>query len=188
MSWAISKTTSYGVFYVAGPTVIRAATEMVVEAINISLLLKVPVALFSGVGGALLMTDLGRLITTNAISAVSAGLFAWVLAKMGDKVGDATAAVVTYPFSITPKGLEEMRMKLKPDDDLDFVRMVNTILKLDMNHKIPPEDKAHIRNALGLNQDEFLQPLKSSLLKKEEDKEMQAEIRINGFACRTLMQ
>lgn len=187
-SWAISKSTSYGVLYVASPTIINTATKMVLDAINLSLCVTgTPVALFSGIAGTLLMTDLGRLIAEGAITTASAGLFAWILANIGNKVGDVTAAVVTYPFSITPKGLEEMRMKLKPDDDMDFVNMVNTILKLDMPHKIDPKDKDRIREVLNLKPGEFLQPLKSTLLHQDKDKEMQAEIRVNGFACRTLV-
>lgn len=123
------------------------------------------------------------MVTTGIINAVTANLCAWLLEKVGDSVGNATVAVVSYPFSATPKGFEEMRAKLKPEDDIAFVRMVNTMLELD---SISATDKEHIRNVLGIDKDAKLQPLVNPVLSAEDTERKDAIIK-EGFYTKRLV-
>ncbi|VVC77296.1 hypothetical protein AQUSIP_26230 [Aquicella siphonis] len=177
--YAISTGTSYFVQYAAGPVAIQAAKNTIIGGLSIGGFFAAgPVgsAIF-GAAGALLMSGLGRLVTEGIVNAATANLFAWVLGRIGDSVGDATATVVTYPFSATPKGLTDMRMKLKPEDDQAFVRMVNTLLELDT---VSDNDKLHMRKVLGLEEGEKLLPLKHSAYGVDAERNAVLE---NGYVC-----
>jgi len=169
--------TSYAFQYATGQYFVETAKNLVVGGL-------IGTAIF-GTAGTFLVTGLGRFVTEGVINTATAGLFGWVLGKIGASVGTVTATVVTYPFSATPKGLEEMRMKLKPVDDVAFVRMVNTLLELD---GVNDEDKKHIRLFLGLEVDEKLQPLKSSLILDPEEKKIRDAVMMEGHAARFLTE
>src|SRR5262249_42491196 len=148
--------------YVAGPLALQAAE--VVSGVNVLNLAVFAVTAIFGPAG-FLFSGLGRLITQGLIYAVTANLFVWLLDKIGNTVGDVTAKIVTYPFEATPKGLLELRKKLNSEDDVVFVRLVNTLLDLDF---ISVQEKVHIRKVVGLGEGELLQPL--TVLSKDDEK------------------
>ncbi|MBX3709176.1 MAG: hypothetical protein KIT56_04105 [Gammaproteobacteria bacterium] len=185
MKYVISVGTGYAVQYVAAPVMLQAAKNLVIGGLGMGGFFVGGLAgsaVFS-TAGTLLMSGLGRLVAEGVMNTVSANLFAWVLGKIGNGIGNVTADVITCSFSATPKGLEEMRKTLKPEDDVAFVRMVNTMLELDM---VSETDKEHIRNLLGLEKGNKLQPLKTSILQTEEEKLKQNAILIEGHAVKIL--
>lgn len=160
----------------------QATGQLVIQTANNLLIGELLGTALFGVAGTFFMSSFVRLITQGAITTATAGLFSWLLGKIGDSVGTVTATVVTYPFSAAPKGLEEMRARLKPVDDIAFVRMVNTLLELDI---IPDDDKKHIRNFMGLEENEKLQPLKTSIM-NEEEKQINQQVMVAGQHARFL--
>lgn len=178
--YAVSTGVSYSIQYAFGPIALQVAKNVVVGGLGIGGFFAAgPVgsAVFSA-AGALLFSGVGRLVTMGIMNAVTANIFVWLLEKMGDSIGNATATVVTYPFSASPKGFEEMRAKLKPEDDIAFVNMVNTLLELD---SISAADKEHIRNVLGIDKDAKLQPLSSSIPHSAAEIEKQHELMREGY-------
>ncbi|GEM_PF-2666683 len=182
--YAISTGTSYFVQYLGGPVGVKIGKQALLGGLSIgAYLLGGPLVAVFGVGGKLLFSGLGGLVAEGILDSWSASLFAWLLEKTGNRVGDATAAVITYPFSATPKGIEEMRMKLKPEDDLVFVNMVNTMLEVDL---ISESDKEKMRNVLGIEKDARLQPLKITVEATAEEKKHQDNVMVYGYGCKTL--
>lgn len=184
--YAVSTGVSYSIQYALGPVALQVAKNAVIGGLGIGGFFAAgPVgsAVFSA-AGALLVSGVGRLVTTGILTALTANVFVWLLEKMGDSIGNATASVVTYPFSASPKGFEEMRAKLKPEDDIAFVNMVNTLLEIDT---VSTSDKEHIRNVMGIEKDALLRPLQTSLPKSAADVEHQNALLREGYVVKRLV-
>jgi hypothetical protein len=182
--YAVSTGVSYSIQYALGPVALQVAKNAVIGGLGIGGFFAAgPVgsALFSA-AGALVFSGVGRLVTTGILNALTANIFVWLLEKMGDSIGNATATVVTYPFAATPKGFEEMRAKLKPEDDIAFVNMVNTLLELE---SVSASDKEHIRNVLGIDKDAKLKPLKTSIPQSQAEIDRQNALLVDGYVART---
>lgn len=184
-SWFAQKGATYGSQLVAMPFVFP-ASKMVIS--GISTLAKTAGSVVFGPTGTVVMSGLGFLIGEGLLDSASAALCAWVLAKIGDKVSNATNDLIVMSFEATPKGMEDMRKKLKPIDDIVFVNMVNTMLEMypikDEKGKeyLTVADKERMRKLLGLKEEEKLKPLPTSL----SEIETKEKIRELGYAVRDL--
>lgn len=181
----LSSGVSYFFQYTAGPVVVQTAKNLIVGGISVGGFFAAgPIgsAIF-GAAGAMLVSGISRMVGEGILWSVTANMCAWLLEKVGNTLGEVTANVVSYPFSATPKGFEELRMKLKPEDDVVFVNMVNTLLELD-DASITDKEKEHIRNVLGLENDEKLVPLSSLYVKSAEELQTENELLCVGYSCK----
>lgn len=87
-----------------------------------------------GPTGAVIATQLGRLVREQLIPAAVATVFANVLERIGSTVGSAAAGVVVLPFTLTANGLRSLLnlySELEPDDkDFNKQEWIEALLSL----------------------------------------------------------
>lgn len=105
-----------------------------------------------GATGAIMMTQLGRLVKDRVIPSAAASIFAWALARIGKTVANKTAAVATYTFVADRPGFRALLndKAIKAEDRQFIMEWINTLLKLPENI-MSDEEKSHIREFLGIS-------------------------------------
>lgn len=142
----ISTGTSYGVQYGLGIAAANVGFNYVLP--SVATLAGGPVGLAVYAGGALLTTVIARFVAGNVLTRVTAGLYSWVLDKIGTAIGNATASVVV---SATKGGLRVLMSNpnLK-QEDRDFIEdFIQTLLMLP-DDMMPKAEKDQIRNVMGI--------------------------------------
>ncbi len=106
-----------------------------------------------GATGAIMMTQLGRLVKDRVIPSAAASIFAWALSRIGKTVAHKTAAVATYTFVADRPGFRALLndKAIKPEDREFIMEWINTLLKLPDNI-MSDEEKSHIREFLGIGE------------------------------------
>ncbi len=156
MYTVISQVTNYTVQHLAAPIAVQATKLIVIGGMAVGgYIMGGPIgsAVF-GATGTVLISGLSRLVTEQRMNRVAAGIVGWLLERAGSAIGNATATVVIQIFSVTPQSMDELRKMLKPEDDVVFVQMINTLLERD---ELSVSDKQHVRNVLGLDEGQYLQ-------------------------------
>ncbi len=111
--------------------------------------------LVGGVSGGAVGLAAGVLLHSGITSEVAAYLLTYAFEKMGDMTVDQAQEIVSR-FKQHQENGEPFWHALKPDEQPVFVKFINTLLKLPAD-LISDEEKARIRNILGLDERKFLE-------------------------------
>lgn len=119
-----------------------------------------PVGLvFYGAAGTIISTQLGRFVKDKIVPAAVAGLYAKLLEKIGEAVGNATAGVVVSAFSVSAKGISHLIGLYRQHAHDSFVQeWVDTLLGLP-DDIMSRDEKDQIRQVLGIEQPVYQQSL-----------------------------
>ncbi|EKD71863.1 MAG: hypothetical protein ACD_46C00081G0001, partial [uncultured bacterium] len=114
-------------------------------------------------GGSLAISGLGTLISSNVLTFTSASIFFWIYERIGARAGNAVGRVVgaiqdKMSIPATKKGWDELRHELSVEDDKYLTKWINSLLTAP-NEVMSEEEKKHIRQVFGLENNCFLEPL-----------------------------
>lgn len=121
VSNGVNRTTQYTVGYFAATSAMPLVGTMLVGSVT------GPVGWACGAAaGTILMTELGKLALTNVLPDAVLCVYGWVLEKIGSKVGDVTASLLSTGYG----GLKSLlgKAKLKPEDIQFIENYVNALL------------------------------------------------------------
>ena len=101
--------------------------------------------------GAIVATQLGRLVSDRVIDKSISYIYAMVLEKIGYAIAHKTVGAVTYTFSVSKEGLHHLlaHPALPTEDRIFIKRWINTLLQVS-DEVVSNKDKQKIRAMLGL--------------------------------------
>ena len=103
-----------------------------------------------GVAGTIITTQLGRLVRDKLMPAAVAGVYAKIMEKTGEALGDAVAGTVVSILGVTANGVRYLVGKEEKIVSNDYLpEWIDTLLTLP-DDVMPEDEKSQIRNMLGL--------------------------------------
>ncbi len=112
-----------------------------------------------GIAGTIITTQLGRLVRDKLMPAAVAGVYAKIMEKTGEALGDAVAGSVVSVLGVTASGVRYLVGKEEKIISHDYLpEWIDTLLSLPSDI-MPEDEKNQIRNMLGLEREPALRLL-----------------------------